>query len=433
MSDSRKELVGRLKQGVTWIFFASAITGAINVLFQIWFARKLGVGIIGQYATLFIVVELANALLSFGFNQIVIRDSREKIYRGALALILIQSAAALVLSYVLYASALLVPSLSAKPDYLALGIMAVMRVIGVYSSLLYAPLERDLRYRGITLARLFAMVGGVLAGLGSMVAMGPSLYVLILRDAVATILMVVLIWPQVKPLLVPDFSKEATGPVFRFSLPLLGLNLMERGAARLDQALVGLYMGGNSLGMYFQTKALVDGLLGFVITPIQTAVYAFYCKFQERASLYRGILRWVGIALVFLTIGSAGALALCGAPLIGAILGPEWRPAGKALAGLAVYAAGVFWFENVKVMAMAEGAHAKMIWARSSQLLCLLVAVIPLAKLWGFAGAGAATGLAGAVLALSATALFFRKFQKSEPLAVQPGLTPGGGGTELRS
>jgi O-antigen/teichoic acid export membrane protein len=71
MADS-DHIFAKLKEGLVWTFGINSLISAVNLLSSIWFARVLGISIIGQYASLVVALDLSLMLVKFGINQAVI-------------------------------------------------------------------------------------------------------------------------------------------------------------------------------------------------------------------------------------------------------------------------------------------------------------------------------------------------------------------------
>jgi O-antigen/teichoic acid export membrane protein len=181
---------------------------------------------------------------------------------------------------------------------------------------------------------------------------------------------------------------------------------------RIDYALVGLVLGKEMLGIYFVIRGMLEGVLGFLIQPVQTVLYAHYCDTNNSNGKHLfdrfAISYW--ITLIFASI----VAWFVASGLFEYLLGSEYRIGASVMPGLVFYAGTVLWFENIKVISMAMNIHHELLYARVAQLIMFLAIFYPLIASAGITGAGLATALAGLALAFTATKLFVNKAEKVE-------------------
>jgi len=408
------ELQTPLAQGLLCTLIANFIVGILNFLSQIWFARVLGIEIVGQYALIIVALDLSCLPINFGFNLSVIRHKGEtKTFRGALALILIQIHFIPIICGIIYLGYYLVAPQQATVLFIPYMLMIFSKILCIFSTIIYAPLESKLHYRFLSGARLVSTIFGL--GIASLFVFSkPGVYCFVARDlAIATALLCIT-WISVRPNLKPEFSRQALYPVWRFSLRVWGLNLLEKGALRLDYALVGLALGRDSLGIYFQIRAIMEGILAFCLKPIQTVMYAFYCNHVSPKLLFNRFVKYGNLLMLISAIFFSLLIIPFSKSLIIFILGDEWIRGFTLLPGFMFYLWAILWFENIKVMAMSKDLHHLVMWGRIFQITALIVLLIPTIKLWGFAGAGTVVGMSAGVLAGLSATMFQRRLQNVE-------------------
>lgn len=391
----------RLGLGIAHVLGGGAIAGGISLLGQVGLARMLGAECVGQFAAVAVVVETCMLPVSFGFNQSVIRDASPSAFRGALALVILQSLAFLVLVAlaVTVAGSPLLPQ-GPQGAMLAFAYCA-SRVIGFFATLLYAPLERELDYRQISQARTAAALGGTAVGLVS-AFYWRSPWALMGRELASAVLVLWLTMHRPARLR-PDFGRQAMVPVWRFSAPLLGLNVLEKGAIRLDYLIAAVVLNPALLGVYHQVRGLLEGLANIVISPLQTVFYSYYCRRAEGGTAALHVSRT--LKAIALALGAGGALvgAFLGRPVLSLALGEEWVVGAVLLPGLAAYCVAIAWFENIKALSLAAGIHRRMLWPRLAQVVVLALFSFPAWNLIGLGGLGASAALGAATLAAWAT------------------------------
>ena len=401
-----------LKQGLSWVFITNTFIGMANFLAQIWFARRLGVDIIAQYATLVVVLDTAFLVLNFGFNQAVIRSpGDQRLYDSAFALVILQSLAFVALSGAIYAFAYFGLVIQVK-DLVIPGLMLMLtRIVGTFATLFYAPIESSMEYSLLSKFRIVSTLFGLLAGVFFVLCNG-GLHALVYRDFVSAFVLLVLVLLKVRPARAPSYSCSSTATLWKYSCGIWGLNFLERGALRLDYAVIGLILGKEMLGIYYQVRAIIEGILGFLVAPVQTVGFSFYASLVDKSVFFIRIFRfryWYAL----LAIASSILMVFCAKPFIQISLGDAWVRGAPLLPGLVLYAWAIVWFENIKVLAMSEGTYYSMALARIAQIVLFLIMLFPLVHAWGLIGIGLATGLAATGLSIFATFLGVRRLKSS--------------------
>lgn len=403
------ESTGRLLRNINWVVAANAIAGAANFLAIAWFARTLGPVTMGEYAAVVTAVQLVVAFLSAGFDQAVIRMPGDREVAGAAAMATVLQSVALVLgSAVVYLVFYFQSPAGARELSGPAAVILAAIIVSVFSYLIAAPIAAELDYRFLALSRLVAAASGIGSGM-AMAMQGHGLYSLALRDMFTAAVMLALCAWRAGGGLSWKTSRDGFRRLLVFARGLWALNLTERLMYRLDHGLVGLLLGKEVLGAYFVVRGLVEGILGFLVTPIQTVLYTHYCRLEHggRAKRMSDRRMMVGFALALTALGVL-AWAI-GHEVLTWLLGLAYADMAVILPSLAIYAGAILWFENEKVRAMACLRHHRVVIARIVQIVLYLLLVFPAIHFFGVGGAGAATAAAGVVLALVATWIGWRK------------------------
>ena len=149
-----------LSTALSWTFFSNISTGIINLVSQVVFARILGVEVIGKYAVIVVSVEVIFLLFSFGFNQAVIKyNEKINIFNAAYTLVVFQALSVIIVCSIVFIS---VPSLHEIVNATKLIVIGYIcsRIISLFTTLAYAPLESKLDYKPISISRLISVIIG---------------------------------------------------------------------------------------------------------------------------------------------------------------------------------------------------------------------------------------------------------------------------------
>lgn len=406
--------------GLSLVFVGNAVSGILNLATQIFLARKLGASVIGDYGKLSVAIDIAILLVNFGFNQAVIRlrATAESLAAGYV-LVCAQAVAAGLIATIIFwvgsSTGMVVVSWS------AMLVMLVARVCGLFATMTYAQLEADLKYSRLVLLQVVAAACGafvVLIGVGEI----RNAYILLLRDltvAVALLVGAILATSSIGQARGASRSAVAAAlpGVMRFSWSMWKLNVMERIALRSDYVIAGALLGSGTFGLYFQIRGLLEGLLGYVLSPIQTVWFAFLCHATNRAKLAAKVVMLAIVLGVPAAILLAVAASIYGQALVIALLGRDWGKGHVLLPSLVMYALGIVVFELMKVRAMADGNHDRIVICRVMQIAVATITSIVLIRKFGLLGAGIATAT-GALVAAGASLLVGGGPRKEERHAV---------------
>ena len=391
------------------VLSANAVTGIVNFLSAIWFARWLGPAVMGEYAMMVVAIQLLAAVLSPGLNQALIRDpSNRDLAAAATFGTSVQSILLMICAGGLYGLAVLIDVPYVTNLLLPAIGLTTATVVSLWVYLYSVPLEAELRYGSLVQVRILALCASTAAGVFVAQA-GYGVHALIVRDVLSAVLSLWLIRVRSQMVLAWTAWRAGLPDLVRFVRGLWPLNLLERLVLRLDYAVVGWLFDLETLGMYFAVRGIVEGALGFLLSPIQTVLYAYYCRLPDINRVVNTVLRKDCLVLT-----AAGAILIMivlqagGDHIVAVTLGPRYTGGHVLLGGLALYAVSVTWFEHIKVLAMSQGCHHPMTTARMIQLGLSLCLIYPLVRLFGLTGAGLSAGFAAAGMAVASTWILTR-------------------------
>lgn len=398
-----------LARNLNWVVASNVVCGIANLAAMAWFARILGPGTMGDYAVVVTAVQLVAAFLSAGFDQAIIRTPDDRNLAGAAALATLgQSLLVIASSVSVYAIGnLIYPEVSTH--LLGPATLVVMAVVmSMFGSLYAAPLAGRMRYGFLAIARVVAVAIGLGCGL-ALALFDQSPYAPALRDLVTAVVTLVLCRARLGERLMWHTNGEALRRLFEFAKSLWGLNVSERLVLRLDYGIVGALLGREAIGAYFVVRGMVEGVLGFLVQPIQTVLYAYYCRMSDGADPRPfGSANFMGLYALACAVAAVASWFM-GETIIGLLVGKAYASAGNILPALVIYSGAILWFENQKVFAMARGTHRSFVGPRLIQLAMAAVLIAPAVAALGMVGASIGTACGAVALAVMATVLSRRQ------------------------
>ncbi|QQS35705.1 MAG: oligosaccharide flippase family protein [Ignavibacteriales bacterium] len=400
----------KLKENFSWVFVINLIIGLINFFTAIFFARHLGPSIMGDYATIIVSFELTFSFLSFGFNQFVISKKYEDdSYNVALTAIVFQSVFLVILFCLFFFVLSFIEPQWTSHFIVPLFLIMCSKILSLFNLMFYSKLETEFNYKKISTSRFVSTI----LGLGfayTWFFLFADLYTLILRDFTVAVIFITITYSQVKPELKLNFNRSSFKELWKFSSSMWVLNFLEHSITRLDYALVGFLAGKDSLGIYFTVRNIVEGLLGFILNPVQTVLLSYYTKLRKTSGYFLYLIKKISIIYIPLAFAFTLLVWLLKDFAITTLLGLKYRTGDALLTGFAIYFFSIIWFENIKVFTMSERIHSRMILPRIMQIIGYSSIIFPLYNVFGFWGAGFATGFAALILTSVATLTATRYF-----------------------
>ncbi len=317
----------------SWLLFGrSGVTLLVNLLGSLVAARLLGPKIWGLYAIALYVLGASQEILGRGIALYLIQRPDEPHPDEVATVWAVQQRLALIAALLICTWVIL--RRRSLPEGLAVLLIAAAIGAVAYAvrSIPVALLERKLVYSKVALIELLdtltfniTMVAGAFVGQGILgLAFG-----LALRGIVPAATALGLARQKIHYAV----SLRAARGVLSFSVPTLGINIMNVLIGAAPVVLIGRFLNVEVLGVV----QLGFSLLGYMLVPVsiitRVALSAFARVQQDRAALNRAIRRTV--LLVFFVLIPILTIITGLSPLWTALYGPRWLPMARVL--LAAY------------------------------------------------------------------------------------------------
>lgn len=198
--------------------------------------------------------------------------------------------------------------------------------LNALSSVPRAIWRRDLRFRRlatvVTTSQIIASLAAVVCALR-----GFGIWSLVVRQLGEAVIAVIftLLWIPWRSLLRATW--KAYLDMLRFASPIAGSNLMALWRSRLDEVLIGKWLGPEALGYYALARRQLDGLVSLLPAVIGNALVPILSRVQRDPEKVRAVMmRGIGLlgAVTLPVFTGIAATAKLWVPLL---LGERWRPA----------------------------------------------------------------------------------------------------------
>lgn len=215
------------------------------------------------------------------------------------------------------------------------------------------------------------------------------------------------------------------GPLLRFGLSNLALQLLAFGVLGIDIFILGYFRHSETVG-YYRVAAQVALVLTVPATAFETLFVPLCSALLARSDLDR--LRAAGRSaarIVFCITGMAAIAAVLDPDALFAVFGPNVGPAIPAFVVLATAYTVASSLGPIPYALQLGGRISRLIWANLAALLVVVLAAYALIPSFGLLGAAVATGLGALTRAAIAFFYLHREF-RAAPSSGRLALALGG-------
>ena len=403
----KRFLVGSMYLGASNWF-----TYALNFATQILIARMLGPEEFGLYAFVRAIYELLSIVGAFSLGAALIqaRDESQGLYDTALAM-------CVGLGFIgLLAAGAISPLLwihRAPTAAWFLIVMSLCRIMMLSSHVPHAKMERHLRYGPIS------AIGIVTGNVPNFVAVGLAWtgvgpWCLVIRDVLVAALTLGLEMGWSGYRFRGRIERGAARQLMSFSKPMFFSRSVLVLLQRIDNLAVGAFLGNAATGLYHQARFLSEA--GITATrPIAQLSFNLYARVRDEPQRLSRSYEIVNYFLVRLVFSGAVVLLVFPEETLRLLLGEEWLEAAPLLRWLAIYAALVPVFMNLRQLFNGVGEVMRNVRINLIQLAVFAPAVLAASLSGSLVGVAAAL-LGSTLLALGIAWWYSRDLVERHPL-----------------
>lgn len=406
----------KLARNVGWLTGAELVSRVGRVFAAVVLARQLDAAAFGVAAIALTIFEITRVFTENGIGAAVIRARSSGFDRVANTAHRLMWIVCLVLSAVQVGAGLAVeamlPGCGAGLMVASLGLVFLMMPLGVMHAYCLQRDERMKALAAITTAQVAAdhVLTAVLAiaGFGAWAIVLPKILttpiwlVGMLRSRA---------WTRNR-----TAGYCGTTSILKFSLPVLGSELMRACRDQLDKVIISMTLGVEALGLYYFAFNAGLGVSTALNRAFSNAVYPHLCAARDQIGAFRKSILQLGLPFGALYCLQA-ALALVYVPIV---FGPTWASAAPLVALLCLGGPARLFVDTVRMKARAQGQSGQDFQISVGFSAVVLIPFLLFAT-YGLFTVSALSVAAASVFALMATcfALGERSLQASTKLGAK--------------
>jgi lipopolysaccharide exporter len=351
ISFGRKLASQKLTRNIGWLTAAELVSRFGRIIAAIILARQLDAVAFGIAAIALTIFEITRVFTENGIGAAVVRSDERQFRKTANTAYRLMWGVCLVLAAVQVLAGLIVemilPGHQAGAMVAILGAVFLIMPFGVMHAYCLLRAERMKELAAISTAQVAAdhILTAVLAicGFGAWAIVLPKLLT-------APIWLIGMLrtkaWQQ-------DLSAgfAPVAGMLKFSLPVLGSELMCAFRDQLDKFIVSFTLGVEALGIYYFAFNAGLGVSTALNRAFSNAVYPHLCAASDRISAYRKAIQNLGVPFSLLYVLQAG-LALYYVPIV---FGENWASAAPLVAILCLGGPARLLIDAARMKARANG------------------------------------------------------------------------------
>ncbi|MEV7756308.1 lipopolysaccharide biosynthesis protein [Microbacterium sp. NPDC089180] len=322
--------------GITIV--AQVVKVALMLSSTVVLARLLDPTDYGLVAMVVAVVGVGEIFRDFGLSMAALQ-AKSLSQAQQSNLFWINSAVGLVLGVVFFAVSYPLAAFYGQPQVAMITqALSATFVLGGLSTQFKVHINRDLRFIALAVADLLPYALGI-GGAIAIAAIFANFWALVAQQlivAAGTLLFSFALtkWRPGLPRRVPMDGLISFGASFA------GTQIISYLTRNIDSLLIGKVWGSNALGYYDRAYNLVVLPLTQINTPMSRVAVPVLARIAEEGDRFVSYLRRAQLVALYVTSSIFAVLFALGTPLVVAVLGQQWEPAGPILSVLAV--SGIF-------------------------------------------------------------------------------------------
>lgn len=328
--------LSRILQNTVWLFADRMVRAALTLVVSVWLARYLGAAGYGMYAYTFAIIGLFGNLATAGLEEIVVRDlvkspERRSAIMGTTFLLKV-GFGILAGSFALGSVCLARPG---EPLVIQLtAIVAASFLFEPFQTLtLWFQSQTQSKYAVVAKSSILILINlGKIALLLTHASIQAFAWAALVESLLVAAALVAIYRFKGNAIRLWRFSRAYAGSLLRECWPLALAGLVGSLYGRLDQLFIGGMLGNEAIGLYSAAVRISEAWT-LIPLAIITSTFPSLVAAQKQASpLYQLRLQTLCNVITVLAIAVALPMTFLAKPLVTALFGAAYAPAGPVLA-----------------------------------------------------------------------------------------------------
>ena len=318
-----ENLAGQAVRGVAWTGLGQLMRQIIQVTGSIALARLLVPDDFGVLGMALFFVGIGQLLADFGIGSALVqsRSDDRVVFSSCFWLNL---AVAGVLAAAMVLASPLIADFYHRSDLAP--VIAVLSLSLLLSGLLVVPtalLYKDMKFANLAKAQVMGSLVGALVAIG-LARGGAGVWALVAQPVAGNLVnLAVCMWSaRWAPSF--EFSWPRVAPLARFSMALLGTNLVGYANRNADSLLIGRFLGAGPLGVYAMAMQLMLYPLQQVSSVIVRVLFPTMVQIKDDLPRLRNAYLKAIAAIAFVTFPMMGGLFAIADDFVFVVFGPRW-------------------------------------------------------------------------------------------------------------
>ncbi|MFN8336863.1 MAG: lipopolysaccharide biosynthesis protein [Cyclobacteriaceae bacterium] len=327
--------------GFRWTIIGQVVGQGALLAGSILLSRALGPSDFGLFAMVSVIGSISGIIVSFGVTHAIVQQ--QKLSQVQLSsLFWFNLALGILFTALFFLGAPLLAAFYDQPELVTVSRWySVVPLLTAFANVPAGVLTRDLNYKSQAIAVIIAVTVSYAVSLFS-VFQGAGVLAFVIQAALyqAVLATINFIWSRWLPSV--TFSTSSIIPVKKFSVPLLGSQVIDFLFFNLDVLLAGKFLGKRELGVYGRANALVMLPANNVGQLLAKSFFPIFSANQQQPKVLTDYYLRSTKVLLMLVLPALALLAFIAHDLILFLLGKDWLDSADLvvlLAGLGIFGA----------------------------------------------------------------------------------------------
>ncbi len=315
----------KILSGLFWKVMENGGTQGIQFLVSVLLARLLTPSESGEVMLIMIFITIGNVFVQSGFNTSLIQKQEvdEKDYSSAFY---ISAGIAAVLYVILFFTSPLIADFYGQPVFIpVLRVLSITLFFGAVTSVQSAAVARNMEFRKLCLASIFAAVGSGVIGV-AMAFFGYGVWALAMQQFFYSLFLMLVLFALVqwRPRLL--FSPRKAKELFSYGWKILCSGLIDTVFTNVYGLVIGKLYNSAMMGQYSrgnQFPSLIANNLG---AAIQSVMLPAFSACQDDREKVKSMVRRSIITSSYLVFPMMAGLMAVAEPMVRLLLTDQYLP-----------------------------------------------------------------------------------------------------------